>query len=212
MIKSKTSLNQFLAEHQDAAAKRKVGRKAKPGADRYEDGRLKPASSKERADNAKETAIAARQRVFGISAKDADSQEGGTAVGRLWLEDKFGDRKTQGKDALEAAEQFRSRRQAYERAIDARSIKTSTNYADGAGGDPCPNGDEKRYVDQCNIARRLYGEIRRVILGCEDPMAMMAIEMVVIDDIMPKDQATMGALRIGLNAINRLLRFEKKRG
>jgi hypothetical protein len=210
MIKRETSLNQFLAEHTAAIVKRRAGRKPKQGADRYESGRLKAEGRPAVKEKVKETAVEARQRVFGISAKDADSQEGGSAIGRLWLIDAFGDRKTQGRDALQAAEEFGKRRRAFEQAIDVRSLKTSTNYADGAGGDPFPNGDDEDYVNRCNDARRRYSEIRRVILECGDALAMSALEMVIIDDSMPRDEKTMGSLRIGLNAIHRLLRYEKK--
>lgn len=43
-----------------------------------------------RDDNMRETATQARQRVFGISEKDAGSQEAGSVLGRLYLDGKLG--------------------------------------------------------------------------------------------------------------------------
>lgn len=43
-----------------------------------------------RDDNMRETATQARQRVFGISEKDAGSQEAGSVLGRLYLDNKLG--------------------------------------------------------------------------------------------------------------------------
>lgn len=209
MIKRETSLNQFLAEHTAAIVKRRAGRKPKQGVERFPGGQPKKKTPEAIEKGVKETALQARQRVFGISAKDADSKEGGTAIGRLWLQDRFGDRNTQGQDAIAAAEAFRERRRGYEQAIDARSIKTSTNYADGIGGDSSAGGSDKAYIKRCNDARKKYEEVRKAILECGDPLAMMALELVVIDDRMPAGENMMGSLRMGLNAIHRVLRQRK---
>lgn len=185
----------------------RVGRKPAEGA-RHDCGKLRQKSDVERQADIKATALAARERVFGLTPKQADTQEGGSVVGRLAMAGVLGQAQ-QAADLVRAAEAFRERRAAMQATTDARTIATNTNYAGGQGGTARP-ADDPEYIQRCAAARARWAYIRRIVLECGSPLGMMAMEHCVINDQEPQSDPMVGGLRCALNAINRLLRFERR--
>lgn len=185
------------------------GRKLKKGMHRYPCGQIEEELTAKQKANNMAVAVAARQRVFGLSEEDAKGQEGGTALGRLMLEGVIA-KESQARDMVEAAEYFRERRRSYESAIHASRLTTATDYTGQRGRAHGGDGDQPDYVDWCNRSRAKYAEMRRAILECGDPLAMIALEMTVLEDRRPVGNEMMGALRCGLNAVFCVLRSERK--
>lgn len=183
----------------------RVGRRQKPGA-RYPGGQLKDEPDARQQEKNMSVAVEARQRIHGLTAKQAATQEGGTAIGRLLIGGILATGQ-QVKDFKEAADCFLERRSAYEGAMQFARLTTSTDYTGDRRGTAGGQGDEPSYVDWSNRSRARYAEIRRAILEA-DPLAMTMLEQVLLNDLPPKSQETMGAFRAGLNAVHRVLRNE----
>lgn len=189
------------------------GRKRQSGVARYENGRKKrpTQSDMQRMEDAnKAVGIAARMRVHGIGEELARIPAGGTVVGRMAYTGELAPTE-QAQDLVEAAEEFSKRHAAYSVAIDAKHLKTATDYTGILRPDFSGGGTADRYVEWCAEASRKYSEMRRSILECGDPLAMLALETCVLGDKRPAGEVMMGALRCGLNAVSRVLRSPRAR-
>lgn len=192
-----------------AKAARRRGRTAKQGVDRYPKGKIRPPSEKQQAEANMAVGIAARQRVYGLRPHEAKQPEAGHAIGRLVMGGKLATGQ-QARDMAEAAAFFHGRRVAADSAILSQRLGTTTDYTGHRGGGNGGDGDEPGYVEWANRARSKYAEVRRAILECGDPLAMCALEMAILEDREPKDDEMMGALRCGLNAVHRVMRYERR--
>lgn len=181
----------------------------KTGVDRYVNGRIKAKPKVEKEADIKRTGLEARQRVHGVAANDADTKEAGSVMGRLILGGHLATG-IQARHMGDAAEHFEKTHRAFTSAIGNSRLATSTDYtghrANGHSGDV----EDQSYIDWCNKARQDYAEVRRAILECGDPLAMTALEMVVLQDKNPSGQIIMGALRCGLNAVHRVQRSARR--
>jgi hypothetical protein len=172
---------------------RRPGRKRKLDAPRRTDGKAV------RQEDARETAIEARVRLFGISREQALRQEGGTAIGRAY------DNKDISRDQYEACMEWLVRLDAYEWAILVQRHRSASDFG-GIRGHDGSDGTDERYVETCNRARSRYGEIRRWIMEA-DALGLMALETWVKED---KEAMTLlGSLRVAANAINRLMKLDR---
>lgn len=152
----------------------------------------------------------ARVRVFGVEPKDADKQESGSAIGRLLTGNHLAVSAGQRAAFQEAALYFHETRRAADTAILSKHLTTSTDYTGTrSGAGTSEGGDEPGYVDWCNRVRRKYADVRRAVLECGDPEAMNALEMAILDDKEPKSETMLGALRCGLNAVDRVKKFAR---
>lgn len=188
-----------------------TGRKRREGA-RHQCGKLVQPKRIEREADILSVGREARQRVFGVSAVDAAKEESGSVVGRLVLSKALANSEKQGLDFLEAAEHFEKLRRAFDAAILNSRLTTNTNYVDQRLGRDNGDGDDQDYIDQTVRARARYNEVRSAILNCGEPMALMAMEMVILDEKEPQSDAMIGALRCGLNSVHRILRYERRAG
>jgi hypothetical protein len=173
---------------------RRPGRKRKPDQQRHPGGKIV-----QRPEDARETAIEARVRLFGISREEAVRQEAGTAIGRAL------NNRDITRDQYDACMEWAVRLDSYERAIGVRRVRSASDYG-GVGGFDGSDGDAPAYVESCQRARRRYGEIRKWIMDA-DPLGLFALETWVKED--KEAYALIGALRVAANAINRLMKFER---
>lgn len=80
-------MGRMKAKSKAAKRRTRMGRPVLPATDREPNGRKsrRIASTIRREDDMKAVVIEARQRIYGLSKRDADSQDGGSVVGRLYL-------------------------------------------------------------------------------------------------------------------------------
>jgi hypothetical protein len=173
---------------------RRPGRKRKPDQQRHPGGKIV-----HRPEDARETAIEARQRLFGLSREEAVRQEAGTAIGRAL------NNRDITRDQYDACMEWLVRRDAYDRALMVPKQRSASDFG-GVRGYDGGDGTDEDYVAQCNKARSRYGEIRRWILDA-DSLGMMALETWVLED--REAYVLVGSLRVAANAINRLLRLDR---
>lgn len=177
------------------------------GRERYASGRVKARPQEEREADIKRTVSEARVRVFGVDPKDADKPESGSAIGRLLTGNHLAVSAAQRESFKEAAHHFHETRRAADSAILSKTLTTATNYTGTrSGGGTSEDGDDPSYVDWCNKVRRRYADVRRAVLECGDPQAMMALEMCILEDRQPYSDIMLGSLRCGLNAVDRVRR------
>jgi hypothetical protein len=171
----------------------------RPGRKRIVDAPRRPDGKAIRPEDARETAIEARMRLFGLSREEAVRQEAGSAIGRAL------NNKDITRDQFDACMEWLVRLDSYERAIGVRRVRSASDYG-GAGGFAGGDGDEPDYVERCQRACRRYGEIRRWVMDA-DAFGLFALETWVKDDI--EAYKLVGSLRVAANAIHRLLRLDK---
>lgn len=167
----------------------KAGRKRKQNVERYDSGDPKP-------QDARETAIEARQRLFGMSREVAVRQESGTAVGRALQNGIIS------QDQHDAANEWHARQREYSLALGSRKQRSSSEFGGPSGYDG-RSGDEPDYIAHCERAKLRYGEVRRAAMEA-DPQGLMALEVWVLED--RAEYGLLGALRVACNAIARVIK------
>jgi len=183
----------------------RAGRKRKQAA-RHPSGQVKKPSPNEAKENAQHVALQARQRVFGLSAEDAPLQEAESLVGRLVLMGMLDD--WHWKAALQYEEIVR----AADRCYLAKGFP-SPGDLNRRGGHDDSDGTEPAYVDACraaiNQANRCHRALRDSGAETDDPFVRGAVDMLVFDGAY--NHRFLGAARIGLNALARLLHIPMTR-
>ena len=167
----------------------KAGRKRKQDVERYPSGDPKP-------EDARETVIAARTRLFGMDRDTAVRQESGTTLGRAL---QLGDISQEQHDA---AREWEARSREYSLALGSRRQRSASEFG-GVGGYDGREGDEPDYIAQCERAKARYGEVRRAAMEA-DPFGLTALEVWVLED--RADFKLLGSLRVACNAIARVIK------
>lgn len=170
----------------------KAGRKRKQNVERYPSGDPKP-------EDARETVIQARQRLFGMDRDTAVRQESGTAIGRaLQMRDIS-------QEQHDAAREWEVRSREYSLALGSRRQRSASEFGGPSGYDG-RTGDEQDYILQCERAKNRYAEVRHAAMEA-DPLGLMALETWVLDD--RADFKLLGSLRVACNAIHRVLKNQR---
>ena len=190
------------------------GRPRKDRIPRLASGRLKRGKARKEADDHlslvemednKSVGIEARQRVFNMSAELADSQDGGCCARRMLL--KSTERRQEAARYFDAIDELRRAKKAHDKAILARGVPSGGDLGRTGGFDDS-DGTDPVYVAKCRRAVGQWKELRRAILECGQPMAMMAVDAIVFEE---RDQWNLlGDLRCALNAVNRVLGLMQK--
>jgi hypothetical protein len=167
----------------------KAGRKRKQNVERYPSGDPKP-------EDARETVIEARQRLFGMDRAFAGTQEAGTVLGRALLAGDIS------QDQHDAAREWEARSREYSIALGSRMPRSASEFGGPSGYDG-RTGDEPDYIAHCDRAKARYGEVRRAAMEA-DPFGLMALEVWVLED--RPDFKLLGSLRVACNAIARVIK------
>lgn len=178
--------------------KKRKGRSRIVEAVRHPCGQVVKRTPEEKADEARQVGREARQRVFGLSVGDSVKPEAGYALGRLRLTN------TISQEQINAGEEYEKVIRRYERAILVKRPISGGNI-DRIGGFDDGDGTDEDYVEECNLARRAYGDARRALIDA-DPLAQMAVDAWVIEN--KAAYGLLGELRTGLNALARLYRVD----
>lgn len=164
----------------------------------------------------------ARIRMYGVAANDAMTDKAGSVFGRMYLQGELGAVKHSSGVAeamYEAGVEFAKRRHAYLHAIQSpRSPRSGSDIGyvhDALQGDAEPGMDaapvvvldDEAYAQRCTRAKARYAEVRRAAMEA-DPLALMALEMIVCED--RQSDRLFGPLRVGCNAIARMMRSERR--
>lgn len=181
------------------------GRKRNVTARRHPSGDVVPPSEAERERDVLALGFEARVRIHGLSPTKASHPAAGTAFGRAYLAHELHPHDPAYNQALyDAGLEFERRRRAYRRAINAMRLASAGDLDRQSGFD----GEESpELVEACQRAMRSYAEIRTAILECGQPMAMLALECWILED----KPIEIGALRLGLNAIWRIVHMSRDR-
>ena len=190
----------------------RAGRPRKNQLPRLGNGRLKRGRERKKADTEltlieqkenKSVVVEARQRVFGLTEQLADSQDGGDIARVMLLRGakKYSD----AAKYFEAIDEIRRCHAAHQRAILCRGVPSAGDLSRQPGFDDS-DGTDPAYVATFQRSVRQWKEIRRAILECGQPMAMMAVETIIFEE-KPAWQL-LGDMRCALNAVNRVLRLE----
>jgi hypothetical protein len=149
-------------------------------------------------EDARKTALEARQRVFGLSEADALQPAANAVYGRLWLTGALS------RAQHEALTRYVEVKHRYQRAIDAplEAREPPPDAWDRGGGD---------YVDWVARAREEYdamqGALTEVCVSFRSPEPKAALEVIVNKDVdMPE---LYGGLRQAANALARFWGMEK---
>lgn len=140
---------------------------------------------------AQSVAIAARMRLFGLTAEQARRQEGGTVIGRMRQMRELS------ADQAEAASTYLSARNAYHRAI---------GVASDTGHIPFPEAEGVgTYEEFCIQARARWAGIestlQAVMVEMRSPAPASALDQFVVRDVYVAH--LVGDLRVALNALHR---------
>lgn len=161
------------------------GRPRKIGARRYPSGGVVH-------EDPRLAACEARQRHYGLSAAVAMRADAGSALGRLLIAGEIS------ADQHEAGRRFAEVADAMRRICLVGSYR-SGSALDNARGHDASDGDDPAYITYCQAVRRRYEVYRRAVLTCGEPLAMMVITAVTVDDLdMPM---RVGELRAALDAV-----------
>ena len=140
------------------------------------------------------TVIEARQRLFGLSEKDAKEGTAGSVVGRLVHA------RVLRRDQYDAAKRYLEVRNSYQRAIGAPPDFTEPRDALPSSIDP-----EKAWRSFCGHARRAHdammGVLRDLMASERSPAPLSALDVIVVRDI--HEANLIGPLRLALNALGR---------
>lgn len=179
------------------SAKRKRGRPRDEGAERYACGKKRQPTAAQLAALNRATVVAQRVKHHGLTETAANDQAGGSVIGRLFL---MGLPDGISKDQYEAAIRIAQARHDAGVAVLRPGMRSGSDFG-GVGGYDARDGSDASYADWVARATKRWKEIRAAILHA-GPLAMMAVEMIVIEDKEPK--GSLGDLRLGLNAVHRL--------
>lgn len=150
------------------------------------------------------TAVEARQRVHGLTEKQARSRNGGDELGRLaFLGKEGGLSLTQ----VEALRLYGEIHEAMERAILVRKVKCGSDYERSLrGGYDSSDGTDPIYVAEYDRAMGRYRRARSAVLSTQDSFAQMSTDALVLDDKLMWDH--IGAIRVTANALAHEFRDE----
>lgn len=141
-----------------------------------------------------ETAISARQRLFGLSEADAKEGAAGSVVGRLLLN------KVIRRDQYDAAKRYLEVRNAYQRAIGAVPDFTQPRDPFAASDDP-----ERAWKAFCGHAIRAHGAmmavVREVMVSERSPDAAAALDVLLCRDV--HEPHLLGGFRVVTNALGK---------
>lgn len=176
---------------------------------RYENGRIDYGAT-EKASEITATARRNRLRLPGVTAANVQTKTAGSAVGRMYLAGEI----NQGQ--MKAAEEFAKRRANYLAAIQAprapRSGSDLGYLAERLSSENMPEADpvrvfrtEDEMAEYVAKRKALYQEVRLVVMRA-DPLGLMAMEQVAVDDKQAVSDVTMGAFRVACNAVARMLK------
>jgi len=167
----------------------KGGRKRKQNAERFPSGGIKP-------EDARETVIQARTRLYGMDRDTAVRQEAGSAIGRALQSGELS------QEQHDAAREWEARRREYSLALGSRRQRSASEFG-GAGGYDGREGNEPDYITQCDRAKARYGEVRNAAMEA-DAFGLMALEVWAFED--RADFNLLGSLRVACNAIARVIK------
>lgn len=186
-----------------AKKKRKLTKSGLP--QRHPSGRLYEPGPKEReeakAEKAEEVmsvALEARQRVFLVPETQAKLAEAGSVIGRLLLTREIG------RHQFEAARKYEEVVALANAAILARGFPTPGDL-NRSGGHDDSDGTEPGYVARCKAATDKANHCWRALREAGQ-LCRWAVDTIVIED-QPVPHA-IGDLRLGLNALCRVLKIE----
>jgi hypothetical protein len=181
------------------------GRRRNPNAKRYPSGDVVPPTEAERERDILAIGLEARIRIHGLSPSKASHPAAGTAFGRAYLAGELHPHDPAHNALLyDAGLEFERRRRAYRRAINAMRLPSAADLDRQSGFD----GEESpALVEAHQRAMRSYAELRSAILECGDPLAMLALECWILED----RRMDVGPLRLGLNAIWRIVHMSRQR-
>ncbi len=167
---------------------------------RHPSGRLYEAGPKERREEgereAMAVALAARERVFGLSATEARFSEAGSVIGRLFLSKEIN------KAQYDAAIEYEKTIALADAAILAKGFPTPGDLNRSHGHDNA-DGAEPGYVAKCRAATERANVCWRALKDA-DQLARWAVDTIVLQNqLVP----ALGELRVGLNALVRTLRI-----
>lgn len=139
-------------------------------------------------------ALEARQRLFGLSEKDAKEGAAGSVVGRLLLN------KVIRRDQYDAAKRYLEVRNAYQRAIGAVPDFTQPRDPFAASDDP-----ERAWKAFCGHARKAHDALLKALgdlMASErSPAPMAALDVFLVKDV--HEPSLIGPLRMALNALGK---------
>ena len=121
----------------------------RPGRKRIMDAPRRPDGKAIRPEDARETAIEARMRLFGLSREEAVRQEAGTAIGRAL------NNRDITRDQFDACMEWLVRRDAYDRAIMVPRQRSASDFSGVRGFD----GGDGNIFDPGNGYRDEYAKI-----------------------------------------------------
>lgn len=148
----------------------------------------------------RETAVQARERVWGLSPTMAKEQHAGTLFGRMFLQRELAQNPDRNKVMFDAGMDYYAARKAYLRSILARSLPSGGDLERHSGFDGS-DGADPAYIASCESSERLYLAMRNSIIDHAGFAAYAAIKRIVCDDEdVPK---MIGDLRMALNALCR---------
>jgi hypothetical protein len=184
---------------------RQLGRPRKEGVPRTASGRIKHGHDRETESQAMQTATEARQRVFGVSEKDARLPSIGSALGRLQM---AGNEHGLSSEQRSVAEQWGETHIRYCRVMGFSSPnpKSPAMIMVARGVDNAPSPDDEEVF---KIRRRwsdAYSALARHQLEYGKPSPYEILRAVVIEDYMPTSGQELGNLRIALNILSHLWR------
>jgi hypothetical protein len=177
--------------------KRKAGRPAREGVDRFACGKIKPPSQEEIEARNRAQVVAQRVKHHGLTKTAANDQAGGSVIGRLYL---MGSVNGLSQDQYLAAQRIAEARHDAGKAILKPTVRSGSDFG-GVRGHDASDGSDASYADWVARVTRRWKDIRSAILAA-GPLAMMAVEMIVVEDKEPK--GSLGDLRLALNAVHRL--------
>jgi hypothetical protein len=180
----------FKREYRKLMAK--AGRKRKQNVGRFPSGGIKP-------EDARETVIAARTRLYGMDRDTAVRQEAGSAIGRALQAGEISQQQ------FEAANEWEARRREYSLALGSRKQRSASEFGGPSGFDG-REGDDPDYITHCERAKARYAEVRRGAMEA-DPFGLMALEVWAFED--RTDFNLLGSLRVACNAIARVIKNAK---
>jgi hypothetical protein len=185
------------------------GRKRNTTARRYPSGDAVAPTEAEREKDILALGLEARMRLFGLSPTKASHPAAGTAFGRAYLAGELHPFDSAHNQSLfDAGLEFERRRRAYRRAIHAMRLASAGDLDRQSGCGPSFGDTESpELVEASQRAMRSYAELRTAILECGDPLAMLALECWILED----RRMHIGPLRLGLNAIWRIVHMSRQR-
>jgi hypothetical protein len=184
--------------------------KKKTGGNRYSSGRKRPPKP----EDAREVAIEARKRVFGVSDDDARHTEVGYTLGRLYkrglLPDPRGANSRQAANLLAAGNEFAETMRLFMLSAGLGSptpVALDPNRVRGRGGDKPVMGQSKARL-YCDALKEV-DRINYQLVKCKMPSAWEMVWQVCVcerdETLFPMTPAELGVLREGLNAIYRMM-------